>query len=93
MRKRRKSKDEQTSCFVFVLAVTQRIPLAACSKATNSPSNGSEGSSGKKVTLNVALWDENVSEVMKKSIEIYKKDHPNVDVKVTYTPGRIIGAS
>ncbi len=34
----------------------------------------------------MALWDENVTDVMKKSIEVYKKDHPNVDVKVTYTP-------
>jgi multiple sugar transport system substrate-binding protein len=61
--------------------------FTACSKSTTSPGGTTDkGSSGKKVTLNVALWDENVTDVMKKTIDIYKKDHPEVDVKVTYTP-------
>jgi multiple sugar transport system substrate-binding protein len=76
-------------CFLLSISVV----LSACSKSTNQPTDGSaspaqntSNKSGEKATLNVALWDENVSEVMKKSIEIYKKNHPNVDVKVTYTP-------
>jgi multiple sugar transport system substrate-binding protein len=46
------------------------VVLAACSKSANQASGDTPGG---KVTLN-------------KSIEIYKKDHPNVNVKVTYTP-------
>ncbi|NRF95722.1 sugar ABC transporter substrate-binding protein [Paenibacillus frigoriresistens] len=80
--------------FFLCILLTMSMLLTACSTSTNSSPVGSaspssapaKSSSGDKVTLNVALWDENVSDVMKKSIEIYKKDHPNVDVKVTYTP-------
>ncbi|KKI92488.1 ABC transporter substrate-binding protein [Bacillus sp. SA1-12] len=54
--------------------------LAGCSK------EGASGGSSDKVTLNVALWDENVSEVVDKSIELFKEKHPEVEVKVTYTP-------
>jgi multiple sugar transport system substrate-binding protein len=61
--------------------------LAACS-GSNSGGNtgGSSGSSGGKKTLNVALWDENAKGFLDETIALYKKDHPNVDVKVTYTP-------
>lgn len=45
----------------------------------------SEGSGGKKV-INVALWDENVKETLNESIKIYNQKHPDVEVKVTYTP-------
>ena len=44
-----------------------------------------EGSGGKKV-INVALWDENVKETLNESIKIYNQKHPDVEVKVTYTP-------
>jgi multiple sugar transport system substrate-binding protein len=77
----------------FCVLLSMTMFLAACSKSTNSAGGSAstndtsaKKSSGDKVTLNVALWDENVTAVMNKSIEVYKKDHPNVDVKVTYTP-------
>ncbi|MGM7722782.1 ABC transporter substrate-binding protein [Metabacillus sp. Hm71] len=57
------------------------IFLAGCSSK-----EGASGGSSDKVTLNVALWDENVSEVVDKSIELFKEKHPEVEVKVTYTP-------
>ncbi|KAF9121513.1 hypothetical protein BGX30_002551 [Mortierella sp. GBA39] len=47
---------------------------------------GSSGEAGGKKVINVALWDENVKDTVNKSIELYKKNHPDVDVKVTYTP-------
>ncbi|WP_152398622.1 ABC transporter substrate-binding protein [Paenibacillus cellulositrophicus] len=47
---------------------------------------GSSGEAGGKKVINVALWDENVKDTVNKSIELYKKNHPDVEVKVTYTP-------
>ncbi|MBJ9992213.1 MULTISPECIES: ABC transporter substrate-binding protein [Paenibacillus] len=47
---------------------------------------GSSGEAGGKKVINVALWDENVKDTVNKSIELYKKKHPDVEVKVTYTP-------
>lgn len=44
-----------------------------------------EGGKGKKV-INVALWDENVRDTLNETIKIYNQKHPNVEVKVTYTP-------
>lgn len=58
--------------FIVILAVF----LAACS--------GSSGS--KKQVLEVALWDENVSDAVEASIEAFNEKHPDVEVKVTYTP-------
>lgn len=58
--------------FIIMLAVF----LAACSS----------GSGSDKQTLEVALWDENVSDAVDASIEAFKEDHPDVEVKVTYTP-------
>ncbi|WP_145029166.1 sugar ABC transporter substrate-binding protein [Paenibacillus sp. Y412MC10] len=48
--------------------------------------SGSSGEAGGKKVINVALWDENVKDTVNKSIELYKKNHPDVEVKVTYTP-------
>ncbi|OZB91103.1 sugar ABC transporter substrate-binding protein [Paenibacillus sp. XY044] len=47
---------------------------------------GSSGEAGGKKVINVALWDENVKDTVNKSIELFKKSHPDVEVKVTYTP-------
>lgn len=52
--------------------------LAACG-------GGSSDNGGKKV-INVALWDENVKETLNESIKLYNQKHPDVEVKVTYTP-------
>lgn len=46
----------------------------------------SSGEAGGKKVLNVALWDENVMDTLTKTIQIYNKSHPDVEVKVTYTP-------
>src|SRR4051812_31891469 len=59
--------------FIVMLAVF----LAACS-------NSSSGS--KKQVLEVALWDENVKSTVNASIEAFNEKHPDVEVKVTYTP-------
>lgn len=53
--------------------------LSACGGGT------SEISDGKKV-INVALWDENVKDTLNETIKLYNQKHPNVEVKVTYTP-------
>ncbi len=74
---------------VLSVVLALSVLLYGCGGKTDQSSgeNGSGGeTSGEKVTLNVALWDENVRDVLNKTIEIYKKDHPNVEVKVTYTP-------
>ncbi|AXI10457.1 extracellular solute-binding protein [Oceanobacillus sp. 143] len=59
--------------FIVMLAVF----LAACS----SSSSGSN-----KQVLEVALWDENVKDTVNASIEAFNEKHPDVEVKVTYTP-------
>ncbi|RDW21430.1 sugar ABC transporter substrate-binding protein [Oceanobacillus arenosus] len=59
--------------FIIMLAIF----LAACS----SSSSGSN-----KQVLEVALWDENVKSTVNASIEAFKEKHPDVEVKVTYTP-------
>ncbi|SEG43624.1 sugar ABC transporter substrate-binding protein [Paenibacillus sp. UNC499MF] len=56
------------------------LPLPGC--GSGSDSSGGAGT----ITLDLALWDENLSEVIRQSLESYKKDHPNVNVRVTYTP-------
>ncbi|MFC5648771.1 ABC transporter substrate-binding protein [Paenibacillus solisilvae] len=70
---------------LLVMLVMVGSILAACS-GNGSGSSGDSGGSGGKKTLNVALWDENAKGFIDKTIALYKKDHPNVDVKVTYTP-------
>ncbi|PZE20504.1 ABC transporter substrate-binding protein [Paenibacillus xerothermodurans] len=57
--------------------------LTAC--GGNDTGGDADGGTGKK-TINVALWDENAKGFLDETIALYKKDHPNVDVKVTYTP-------
>lgn len=66
---------------VMAMVMTLTLFIAAC-----SGNSGSNPDSGGKKTLNVALWDENAKEFLDKTIAIYTKDHPNVEVKVTYTP-------
>lgn len=46
----------------------------------------SSGDAGGKKVINVALWDENVKDTLTKTIQVYNKSHPDVEVKVTYTP-------
>jgi multiple sugar transport system substrate-binding protein len=67
--------------FLLATLLVGSIFLAGCSNK-----EGASGASSDKVTLNVALWDENVSEVVDKSIDLFKEKHPEVEVKVTYTP-------
>ncbi len=53
---------------------------------TGCGSESANGGSKEKVTLNLALWDEGLSEVLNKSIAEFEAEHKNVEVKVTYTP-------
>ncbi|AVQ98184.1 ABC transporter substrate-binding protein [Oceanobacillus sp. M65] len=62
-----------SSFFIIVLVVF----LSACS----SSSSGSD-----KEVLEVALWDENVSDAVDASIKSFNEEHPDVKVNVTYTP-------
>jgi len=64
--------------FSWIALTLMVISLVACS------SNSSSGENKKK--LEVALWDENASDAVDASIEAFKKDHPDVEVNVTYTP-------
>ncbi|WP_251680464.1 ABC transporter substrate-binding protein [Metabacillus halosaccharovorans] len=62
----------------WIVLTLMVMSLVACS---------SNSSSGKdKKTLEVALWDENASDAVDASIEAFKKEHPDVEVNVTYTP-------
>lgn len=69
------------SLLLFITVFIGSIILAGCSNK-----EGASGNSSDKVTLNVALWDENVSDVVDKSIAQFKDENPDVEVKVTYTP-------
>lgn len=72
---------------VSAIVIVLSLLITACGGSNSSGGNATgSGSSGDKKTLNVALWDENAKDFLDKTIAIYKKDHPNVDVKVTYTP-------
>jgi multiple sugar transport system substrate-binding protein len=64
--------------WVHLLLIFTVIAMSACS---NEASSGKE-----KKTLEVALWDENASDAVDKSIEEFNKKHPDVKVNVTYTP-------
>lgn len=70
---------KRMSVLISVLFVFSAL-LSACGGG-----NASGGDNGKKV-INVALWDENVRDTLDKSIKIFNEKHPNVQVKVTYTP-------
>lgn len=59
---------------IFILMVAAF--LTACSS----------GSSAEKKVIEVALWDENVKGAVDASIEAFNEIHPDVEVKVTYTP-------
>ncbi|TWD96550.1 carbohydrate ABC transporter substrate-binding protein (CUT1 family) [Neobacillus bataviensis] len=63
---------------VHLLLIIVVVAMSACS---NTQSSGEE-----KKTLEVALWDKNVSPAVDKSIEAFKKQHPDIKVNVTYTP-------
>lgn len=65
-------------CGLLTIIFLFAAVLAGCGGSTGE-------SSGKKV-LNVALWDENVKEPLTKTIQLYNQNHPDVEVKVTYTP-------
>lgn len=62
---------------ILIIIGIVSIIVVGCSNSNEQDGN---------VTLNVALWDENVSKVVDESIKVFKEKHPNVDVKVTYTP-------
>ncbi|BAC15380.1 hypothetical conserved protein [Oceanobacillus iheyensis HTE831] len=62
---------------ILIVLLMVGFSLVACSNS----------SSGKdKNTLEIALWDENASEAVDASIEAFKKENPDIEVKVTYTP-------
>ncbi|OEH56462.1 ABC transporter substrate-binding protein [Oceanobacillus sp. E9] len=62
---------------ILIVLLMVGFSLVACSNS----------SSGKdKNTLEIALWDENASEAVDASIEVFKKENPDIEVKVTYTP-------
>lgn len=63
-------------CTIFLMITLVGI-LTGCG-------NDTEG--GSKKTLEVALWDENISGAVDASIEEFNKEHPDVEVNVTYTP-------
>ncbi|WP_154319445.1 ABC transporter substrate-binding protein [Metabacillus idriensis] len=70
---------KKSYAFLLSILLIFGVVLAGCS--SNEKSSGDE-----KVTLNIALWDENVSEVVDKSVALFEKEHPNVKVNITYTP-------
>ncbi|GAB2567258.1 ABC transporter substrate-binding protein [Gracilibacillus alcaliphilus] len=61
---------------IVLLIVISAVILAGCGTNTGSDDN----------TLEVALWDEKISGAVDASIEEFNKEHPDVEVKVTYTP-------
>lgn len=65
--------------YSIILCVCLLLIMAACSSSNQSSADG-------RVTLEVALWDQNISEVVDKSIDLFEKEHPNVKVNVTYIP-------
>ncbi|WP_409293986.1 ABC transporter substrate-binding protein [Peribacillus sp. SCS-26] len=63
---------------VYLLLMVMVFAMSACSS--------SKSSAGGKKTLEVALWDENTKDAVNKSIEAFKKEHPDIKVNVTYSP-------
>ncbi|WP_340373612.1 sugar ABC transporter substrate-binding protein [Peribacillus sp. FSL E2-0218] len=61
------------SCIVVIVLA---VFMVGCSNAADSD----------KKVIKVALWDENVSDQVKASIKAFNEEHPEVEVKVTYTP-------
>lgn len=74
-RKNTMKKNLFLSAIIFLVAGV----LIACGGGTGKPSKGGQ-------TIDVALWDENVKEIVDESIERFNEKHPDVKVNVTYTP-------
>lgn len=64
------------------VGATLTLGLTGCS----SSGSGSSGASGGKATISYALWDQNQVPAMKKIITAFKKDHPDVTIKIQLTP-------
>lgn len=82
-------KKHLLTALTLILALT--LVLAGCSSGNNNGGGNNGGGetandSGEKITLDVALWDENVKGTLDESIKIFNETYPNVEVKVTYTP-------
>lgn len=71
---------KKTGILFMSLLLIVCVTLTACGGGESAA-----GGKGKK-TINLALWDENAKEFVDKSIALYKETHPDVEVKVTYTP-------
>lgn len=63
-----------------VLCVLALVGLAGCD------SSGNDGSSGGKVTLSYAVWDQPQVPAAKRIIAEFHRSHPNINVKVQVTP-------
>jgi multiple sugar transport system substrate-binding protein len=73
------------------LLIVISIFVAGCANqsSVSDESNGSNESSdegSRKVTLDLALWDEGMSDVLDKTIADFEANNPNVKVNITFTP-------
>ncbi|WP_066189695.1 MULTISPECIES: ABC transporter substrate-binding protein [Gracilibacillus] len=64
------------SVHVMLWMMVLGVLLVGCGSNAGSDAN----------TLEVALWDEKISGAVEASIEEFNQEHPDVEVKVTYTP-------
>lgn len=61
------------------------LPTAACGGGSGS-SGGSDAGADEKVTLTYGVWDQAQVPTMKKIVEGFHAQHPNVDVQIQVTP-------
>lgn len=74
--------------YISIVLLIFMISLSACSNSseTGSSNTGSESAAKKGVTLRYAIWDKNQAPALEDVVELFKKSHPNIDVKIEITP-------
>jgi multiple sugar transport system substrate-binding protein len=59
---------------------------ASAEASTEAGASSADASSGKKVTLNFGIWDENQRAAMQSMVDAYTKENPNVTINIQLTP-------
>ncbi|MGG4129151.1 sugar ABC transporter substrate-binding protein [Paenibacillus illinoisensis] len=85
------SKSKRTLLSLSLIAAMSGSLLVACNnKADNSSAATSQPAANEatkeNITLHIGIWEEKLKDTITESVEIYKMDHPNVNVELTVTP-------
>ncbi|MDW8101202.1 MAG: ABC transporter substrate-binding protein [Anaerolineae bacterium] len=76
------------SCAPATLAPTAPAATSTAPEAEATPTPGREAPTGRKTTIELfEIWGGGLFDQWVKLAEIYERDHPDVGIKVTFSPG------